>query len=176
MQWYEITRIGIKEISNPMPILYVDSGTGYGIFPSWLCVSAANVHSDLWDCVEFYAIHMIFARRLKITFTSNLKLIKSILVLLCNPFFPSLDSHFSQVRISMLLFLFLLCCIPSLGKKAYGTIVMQVSILQPSHTWCVHVLMRLNLPTSHWVVPNYPHRSQQCVKASLNDAQIFWSC
>ncbi len=36
-----------------------------------------------------------------------------------NPFFPTLDSHFSQVRISTLLFLFLSCCISSLGKRAY---------------------------------------------------------
>jgi hypothetical protein len=36
------------------------------------------------------------------------------------PIFPSLDSHFSQVRIGMLLILFLLCCIPSLDKKAYS--------------------------------------------------------
>jgi hypothetical protein len=39
------------------------------------------------------------------------------------PLIPSLDSHFSQVRISMLLFLFSLCCIPSLGRRAYVTIV-----------------------------------------------------
>jgi hypothetical protein len=37
------------------------------------------------------------------------------------PLIPSLNSHFSQVRISMLLFLFLSCCIPSLGKRAYGS-------------------------------------------------------
>ncbi len=32
------------------------------------------------------------------------------------PLFPSLESHFSQIVISMLLFLFLSCCISSLGK------------------------------------------------------------
>ena len=37
------------------------------------------------------------------------------------PLFPSLNSHFSQVRISMLLFLFLMCWIPSLGKRPCGT-------------------------------------------------------
>jgi hypothetical protein len=36
------------------------------------------------------------------------------------PLFPSFNSHFSQVAISMLLFLLLLCCISSLGKRAYG--------------------------------------------------------
>jgi hypothetical protein len=35
------------------------------------------------------------------------------------PLFPSLDSHFSQVVISTLLCLFLLCSI-ALGKRAYG--------------------------------------------------------
>jgi hypothetical protein len=41
-----------------------------------------NVCSDIWDCVESYAIHMFLTCRLKITFTSNLKLIISFLVLL----------------------------------------------------------------------------------------------
>ncbi len=41
-----------------------------------------NVCSDIWDCVETYAIHMFLASRLKITFTSNLKLIISFLELL----------------------------------------------------------------------------------------------
>ncbi len=35
------------------------------------------------------------------------------------PLFPSLDSHFSQARISTLLFLFSLCCVLSLGRRAY---------------------------------------------------------
>jgi hypothetical protein len=37
------------------------SGVGY--------VPTLNVHSDVWDCVESYMIHMLLARRLKITFT-----------------------------------------------------------------------------------------------------------
>ena len=41
-----------------------------------------NVCSDVWDCVESYAICMLLARRLKIIPTSNLKLIISFLVLL----------------------------------------------------------------------------------------------
>jgi hypothetical protein len=40
-----------------------------------------NVWSNIWDRVESYAIHMFLACRLKITFTSNLKLIFSFLVL-----------------------------------------------------------------------------------------------
>ncbi len=39
-----------------------------------------------------------------------------------NTFFPTLYSYSSQVRISMLLFLFLSCCISSLGKRAYSTL------------------------------------------------------
>jgi hypothetical protein len=35
--------------------------------------------------------------------------------------FPTLDSHFSQVRVSMLLFP-QEYCIPSLGRRAYGNI------------------------------------------------------
>ncbi len=80
VQQYEITRIGIKDISNPTPILYVDSGTGQGIFPLWPCVSTLNVRSGICNCVESYAIHMILAHRLRITFTSNFTLIISLLV------------------------------------------------------------------------------------------------
>jgi hypothetical protein len=45
-------------------------------------VPTPNVHSDVWDYVGSYTICMLLARRLKITFTSNLKLIISFLVLL----------------------------------------------------------------------------------------------
>jgi hypothetical protein len=41
-----------------------------------------NVRSDVWDHVESYTMHMLLAHRLKITFTSYLKLIISFLVLL----------------------------------------------------------------------------------------------
>jgi hypothetical protein len=44
-------------------------------------VPTLNVRSDIWDHVESYAIHMFLACRLKITFTSNLKLIIYALVL-----------------------------------------------------------------------------------------------
>ncbi len=37
------------------------------------------------------------------------------------PLFPSLDSHFSQVIVSTLFFLFLSGCISSLGRRAYCT-------------------------------------------------------
>ncbi len=44
-------------------------------------VPTPNVHLDIWDCVESYAICMLLAGRLKIIPTSNLKLIISSLVL-----------------------------------------------------------------------------------------------
>ncbi len=75
VHWYEIARIGIKDVSNPTPILYVDSSTGCGFFLSLPCVPMPNVLLDVWDCVESYAIHMILACRLRITFTPKTKLI-----------------------------------------------------------------------------------------------------
>jgi hypothetical protein len=42
-------------------------------------VPTPNVHSDIWDRVESYAINMFLACRQKITFTSNLKLVISFL-------------------------------------------------------------------------------------------------
>jgi hypothetical protein len=67
---YEIAWVGIKDVSNPMPILYVDSSTGDGCFPSCPCVSTPNMHLDIRDRVESYAIHMILTRRLRITFVA----------------------------------------------------------------------------------------------------------
>ncbi len=43
---YEIAWIGIKDVFNPTPILYVDYSTGYGFFPSCPCVPTPNVHLD----------------------------------------------------------------------------------------------------------------------------------
>jgi hypothetical protein len=74
---YEIAWIGIKDVSNPTPILYVDPSTGCGLFPSCPCVPTPNMHPDIRDRVESYAIHMIFARRLRITFKPKTKLIIS---------------------------------------------------------------------------------------------------
>ena len=47
MYRYEIAWIGIKDVSNPTPILYVDSSTGCGFFLSWLCVPTLNVLLDI---------------------------------------------------------------------------------------------------------------------------------
>ncbi len=77
MYRYEIAWIGIKDVSNPMPILYVDPSTGCGLFPSCPCVPTPNMHPDIKDHVESYAIHVILTRRLKITFKPKTKLIIS---------------------------------------------------------------------------------------------------
>jgi hypothetical protein len=45
-------------------------------------VPTPNVCLDIWDCVESYGMHMFLACRLEITFTSNLKLIISVLILI----------------------------------------------------------------------------------------------
>jgi hypothetical protein len=44
-------------------------------------VPTPSVGLDVWDHVESYVIHMFLACRLRISFTSNLKLIISFLVL-----------------------------------------------------------------------------------------------
>ena len=60
-----------------MLILYVDPSTGCGLFPSCPCVPTPNMHPDIKDHVESYAIHVILTRRLKITFKPKTKLIIS---------------------------------------------------------------------------------------------------
>ncbi len=65
-----------------MVVLYINSHIVCGLFCSRPCVSTPNAYSDIWDCVESYRIQKFLTRRLKITFTSNLKLIISFLVLL----------------------------------------------------------------------------------------------
>jgi hypothetical protein len=66
-------------------------------------VPTLNVHSDVWDCVESYIIHMLLDCRLKITLTFNLELIISFLVQLQHLLFHSLIVTSSPVRVGMLL-------------------------------------------------------------------------
>jgi hypothetical protein len=70
---YEIAWIGIKDVSNTTPILYVDPSTEYGLFPSCPCVPTPNMHPDKRDHVESYGIHMILTHRLRITFKPKTK-------------------------------------------------------------------------------------------------------
>jgi hypothetical protein len=72
---YEIAWIGITDVSNPMPILYVDPSTECGLFPSCPCMPTPNMHPDIRDYIESYAIHMILSHRLRITFKPKTKLI-----------------------------------------------------------------------------------------------------
>ncbi len=65
---YAIAWIGIKDVSNPMLILYIDPSTGCGLFPSCPCVPIPNIHLNIRDHVESYMIHMILTRRLRINF------------------------------------------------------------------------------------------------------------
>jgi hypothetical protein len=74
---YEIAWIGIKDISNPMPILNVDPSTGYSLFPSCPCVPTPNMHLNIRNRVESYAMHLILTHRLRITFKPLTKLISS---------------------------------------------------------------------------------------------------
>ncbi len=84
------------------------SGIGY--------VPTPNVHSDVWDHVESYTIHMLLARRLKITFTFSLKLIISFLVQLQHLLFHSLIVTNSQFRVGTPLPL-RSCCVSGMGQK-----------------------------------------------------------
>jgi hypothetical protein len=102
------------------------SGVGY--------VPTPNVHSDVWDCVESYTIHMLLACRLKITFTFSLKLIISFLVQLQHLLLPSLIVTSSQVRVGVLLPL-LSCCISCLGPEG---------LLQPL-TWISNLFQDLKI-------------------------------
>jgi hypothetical protein len=84
------------------------SGVGY--------VPTPNVHSDVWDHVESYRVHMLLAHRLKITFTLSLKLIMSFLAQLQHLLFHSLIVTSSLVRVGTPLPL-QSCCISGLREK-----------------------------------------------------------
>ncbi len=62
-----------------------------------------NVRLDTWNRIESYTIHMFLAHRLKITFTSNLKLIISFLVLHNTFIIHLFKSYLLLLRSSMLL-------------------------------------------------------------------------
>ncbi len=81
MYSYGSVRAGISDGSSSTDILHVNSGTECWIFPRRQYWHLDTTPPNIWDCVESYAIHMILTCRLKITFTSNLKLIISFLVL-----------------------------------------------------------------------------------------------
>ncbi len=82
-----------KDGSSSTVSLYINSRIVCGLFCSWPCVPTLKIRSDMWDRVESYAIHMFLAYRLKITFTSNLKLIIYFLVYSYQYFHPSSHYH-----------------------------------------------------------------------------------
>jgi hypothetical protein len=91
-----------------------------------------KICSDIWDRVESYAIPMFFARGQKITFTSNLKLIISVLILiLLLPSFKSL-SLVASTRHTALNLAYLL----EVGQQAWCTILKFTYQEQPtSSSW-----------------------------------------
>ncbi len=113
-------------------------------------VPTPNVHSDVWDCVEFYAICMLLACRLKITFTFSLKLIISFLVQLQHLPLPSLIVTSSQVRVGTPLPL-LSCCISGLGPEGLQH-NHTIPVVSPGTTWgdpCIFLGETLPTRTFH---------------------------
>jgi hypothetical protein len=99
-------------------------------------VPTPNIRLDIWDRVESYAIHMLHACRLKITFKWNLKLAISFFVQPLHHLssLPIVTS--SQVRVDMPLPL-QSCCISGLGPEG---------LLQRPTTWArcdgMNILLR----------------------------------
>ncbi len=92
-----------------------------------------NLHSDVWNRVESYMIYMLFACRLKITFTFSLKLIISFLVQLQHLLLPSLIVTSSQVRVGTPLPL-QPCCISGLGPEGLLQGMVKKSLLHYNPT------------------------------------------
>ncbi len=87
--------------SNANPV----RGIWCGFFLSWQGVPTLNARVDTWDRVESYRIHMFLAHRLKITFTSNLKLIISFFVQLQHHLFFTSNSQSWHTSSSSVLYL-----------------------------------------------------------------------
>jgi hypothetical protein len=110
---------GSKDRSSSMVALYINSHVGCGLFCSWHVCQLQKICSDVWDCVESYTIPMFLARRQKITFTSNPKLIISVLILiLLLPSFKLL-SLVALTRHAALN----LACLLEVGQQAWCTIL-----------------------------------------------------
>ncbi len=122
MQVYYITRTGFKDGFSSTFALYVDSSTVCGFFLSWHGAPPQYHERSAWGHVGFYRIHTFLNPSVESQFRIISKSYKNSFGATTQPLFPSLNSHFSQVRVGMLLFLFLSCCISSLGRKTYCTI------------------------------------------------------
>jgi hypothetical protein len=112
-------RVGSKDRSSPTVALYVNSHIGCGLFPSWHVWQLQKICSDIWDHVESYAIPMFLACGQKITFTSNPKLIISVLILiLLLPSSKSLSLVASTRHAALNL-----ACLLEVGQQAWCTIL-----------------------------------------------------
>jgi hypothetical protein len=106
---------GSKDRSSSTVALHVNSRIGCGLFRSWHVCQLQKICLDIWDCVESYAIPMFLAHGQKITFTSNPKLIISVLILiLLLPSFKSL-SFVASTRHAALN----LACLLEVGQEAW---------------------------------------------------------
>ncbi len=93
-------------------------------------------------------ISMDLSADINLRVDSFLRLKKSILVLLSNPFFLLLIVTFSQVRLCTLLFLFSLCCIPRLSERAYNS-AWRASAA--SSLVCPCASRGCPIPQKHWI-------------------------
>jgi hypothetical protein len=101
-----------------MVALYINSRIGCGLFRSWHVCQLQKIRSDIWDHVESYTIPMFLARGQKITFTSNPKLIISVLILiLLLPSFKSLSLVASTRHAALNL-----ACLLEVSQQAWCTI------------------------------------------------------
>ncbi len=101
-----------------MVALYINSHIGCGLFCSWHVCQLQKICSDTWDCVKSYAIPMFLAPGQKITFTSNPKLIISVLILiLLLPSFKLLSPVASTMHAALNLAYLL-----EVGQQAWCTI------------------------------------------------------
>jgi hypothetical protein len=109
---------GSKDRSSSTVALYVNSCIGCGLFRSWHVCQLQKIRSDIWDHVEFYGIPMFLACGQKITFTSNPKLIISVLIfILLLPPFKSLSLVASTSHAALNLM-----CLLEVGQQAWCTI------------------------------------------------------
>ncbi len=104
-----------------MVALYVNSRIVCGFLLSWTCLPTPKICLDIWYHVESYAISLFLACMLKITFTSNPKLIISFLV--------SHHQYYFQLFKSLILVALTrhaalnLACLLEVGQQAQSTIL-----------------------------------------------------
>ncbi len=130
-------RFGSRDGSSSTVALYVNARIICGFILSWQGAPPQSFEYSVWDCVGFYTIHTFPNPSVENQFKSFLKLIISFfginIILLY-----SLDSHSSPVRVGTLLFLFLLWCISSWGKKGILHHNWSIQVIQDDLGWPLH--------------------------------------